>query len=648
MTWNRDERAAGRGRERARGGVRSARVRAQFRNSLHLSRRSWLALPFLAWAAVTASAIALATLQTSGHAVGRLASTAPPTPPTGPDADRAGRRRLPGPGAMAAALLSLAAFAALIAGTVRVMTLPITSPSGVGRTSPAIAESAVLVSVADQASAKRGEGTRPAGPGAVVLLATTVVEGDVLESERPSRNRRGLLQLAEALLDDSEPTKLRIAGFYPPAGGEQLRSARAPAGAASAVMAPLQGAHVPVTALLAQAQPGETTPTGTTETAPAAAAEMPSLWPLPEGAGSPAPARPTVVGSASILPPGDAYTTDRLNLREGAGKGFAVLTVIPRKTRVTITGAPIDGFYPVTYEAYAGWAYGEYLRAIRQTGAALWFHPVYTTDRLNLRRGADLESEVIAVMPQYARIELLGLAVNGFYPVRYGDAAGWASGDYLSPGEPPVAPPSIDPGPAYTRERLNLRAGAGSEFEVLTMMPPYAPVEVTGARVDGFYPVQYGDLTGWAHSRYLAAGTPPRSPRLTVSGVNGFQWPIIGPITSYFGPKHPLGIDIGTKRAIGLPVAAALDGEVTFAGGDPCCSYGLYVVIEHDGGFTTLYGHLSQVDVAVGQFVVGGEEIGLSGSTGYSTGPHLHFEIRLDGVRLDPLDYLPDSDLLPD
>ncbi len=121
----------------------------------------------------------------------------------------------------------------------------------------------------------------------------------------------------------------------------------------------------------------------------------------------------------------------------------------------------------------------------------------------------------------------------------------------------------------------------------------------------------------------------------------GFAWPVYGPISSYFGPGHPLGIDIDLYGRDGAAIGASAGGRVIFAGGDPCCSYGLYVIIQHSDGFTTLYGHLSGLAVEVGQRVQAGATIGFGGSTGYSTGTHLHFEIRKNNVPLDPLEYLP-------
>jgi murein DD-endopeptidase MepM/ murein hydrolase activator NlpD len=119
----------------------------------------------------------------------------------------------------------------------------------------------------------------------------------------------------------------------------------------------------------------------------------------------------------------------------------------------------------------------------------------------------------------------------------------------------------------------------------------------------------------------------------------GFVWPVKDVITSYFGPDHPLGIDINVP--MGTPIAAAAAGQVTFVGGIVCCSYGLYVEIKHDEAFTTLYSHLDRWTVDLGEWVEGGQIIGIGGWTGRSTGPHLHFELRKNGAPQNPLLYLP-------
>ncbi len=121
----------------------------------------------------------------------------------------------------------------------------------------------------------------------------------------------------------------------------------------------------------------------------------------------------------------------------------------------------------------------------------------------------------------------------------------------------------------------------------------------------------------------------------------GLIWPVAGPISSYYSPGHPLGIDVDGFNLVGAAIAASTSGTVVFAGGNACCSYGLYVVIMSPGGIETLYAHLSSISVSAGESVVQGQQIGVIGETGYSTGTHLHFEVIDNGVRVNPLSYLP-------
>jgi murein DD-endopeptidase MepM/ murein hydrolase activator NlpD len=135
--------------------------------------------------------------------------------------------------------------------------------------------------------------------------------------------------------------------------------------------------------------------------------------------------------------------------------------------------------------------------------------------------------------------------------------------------------------------------------------------------------------------RYFSEnGASVRSAR----GSARLVWPAAGPISSYFGPSHPLGIDIAESTG---NIVAATDGTVAFSGGNSCCSYGLYVVIDSPTGVRTVYGHLSTLGVAKGQKVAQGQALGKVGCTGHCTGPHLHFEVIERGVRYDPLKYLP-------
>lgn len=126
----------------------------------------------------------------------------------------------------------------------------------------------------------------------------------------------------------------------------------------------------------------------------------------------------------------------------------------------------------------------------------------------------------------------------------------------------------------------------------------------------------------------------------TLTRSVNFIWPYQGRISSYFGPGHPLGIDIAVDGADEVPIRASANGWVVFAGGDACCEYGYYVVLDHPAGRSTLYGHLSRYVVNEGQKVAQGEVIGFSGMTGKTDGPHLHFELRQGDQLVDPLRFL--------
>ena len=128
------------------------------------------------------------------------------------------------------------------------------------------------------------------------------------------------------------------------------------------------------------------------------------------------------------------------------------------------------------------------------------------------------------------------------------------------------------------------------------------------------------------------------SPAAKVGG-NGVAWPTNGTITSGFGYRWGAlhaGVDIANN--VGTPVRAAKAGTVILAGWNG--GYGNCIVIDHGGGFSTLYGHMSRLRASEGDRVSQGDLIGDMGSTGNSTGPHLHFEIRENGAPIDPHRYL--------
>jgi murein DD-endopeptidase MepM/ murein hydrolase activator NlpD len=153
-------------------------------------------------------------------------------------------------------------------------------------------------------------------------------------------------------------------------------------------------------------------------------------------------------------------------------------------------------------------------------------------------------------------------------------------------------------------------------------------------------------IQGKIAEQLIETGSAPLPLGPIKGGSSGMIWPVDGPIASGFGPRdigngyefHP-GIDIAVPE--GTPIRAALAGTVIFT--EPEASsggYGNYTCIDHGGGLSTCYAHQSQFAVTAGQAVAQGEVIGYSGCTGYCLGPHVHFEVRINGEVTDPLGYL--------
>ena len=136
-----------------------------------------------------------------------------------------------------------------------------------------------------------------------------------------------------------------------------------------------------------------------------------------------------------------------------------------------------------------------------------------------------------------------------------------------------------------------------------------------------------------------ASAPPPSSGSTTTPSASGLIWPVSGPVTSPFGMRwgrmHQ-GIDIGVPY--GTPIHAAAAGTVIYCGWME--GYGNLVVIDHHNTLATAYAHQSSIAVQCGQDLSQGDVIGYVGCTGHCTGPHLHFEVRVNGIPVDPLGYL--------
>ncbi len=196
----------------------------------------------------------------------------------------------------------------------------------------------------------------------------------------------------------------------------------------------------------------------------------------------------------------------------------------------------------------------------------------------------------------------------------------------------------------------------GQELKILPVSGVLHEVEEgdTLASIAEEYEVSVDEITGYA-ANGLAADSAlepgqeivvpggkwelPPPPMVEGSGdaTGNFVWPTTGRLTQGVWAGH-VAIDLGTPT--GTPIYASDGGTVVEAGWSNV-GYGNYVLIDHGNGFRTRYAHMSKILATRGQTVDQGQQIGLVGSTGNSTGPHLHFEVYLNGVLQSPLKYLP-------
>lgn len=165
-----------------------------------------------------------------------------------------------------------------------------------------------------------------------------------------------------------------------------------------------------------------------------------------------------------------------------------------------------------------------------------------------------------------------------------------------------------------------LSSGDQSSSSIGDLMTPLLMIILLERLVEG--QMEQGDVVNGSQGKVLTSQTPKSEP----SGR-----PVGGVLTQNFHPGHN-GLDFGI--VVGTPVEATMDGKVSYAGWNNQ-GYGNLVIVEN-GDYKTYYAHLSSIPVSVGDSVAAGTTIGLSGNTGNSTGPHLHYEIRKNNVPINP------------
>lgn len=186
--------------------------------------------------------------------------------------------------------------------------------------------------------------------------------------------------------------------------------------------------------------------------------------------------------------------------------------------------------------------------------------------------------------------------------------------------------------------RLVEMSGGGSVLQATVASGTGGPSRPIGEMTAGFI----DSRTGYVETKLQAFEAILRE-RAFIPSI----WPVKGTLESGLsGRRNPFGGSAfehhegqDIDAAFGAPVSAAANGKVIIAGWQN--GYGQVVYIDHGGGLTTRYGHLSKIEVVVGQSISRGEILGLVGSTGRSTGPHLHYEVRINNEPVNPVAYLP-------
>ncbi len=359
-----------------------------------------------------------------------------------------------------------------------------------------------------------------------------------------------------------------------------------------------------------------------------------------------------------------------LRIRANAALDGGIVAAAPEGAVLQVLGGPTsdaagNAWYPVDYDGLQGYAGASYLGAT--TAALSARQPLATASlsvgattatsdslgtgarvavsntggwNLRLRSAAGVESTVTAAADEGTVLLILGGPTtdaqgNVWYDVSYDGVNGFARASYLSPTEAALSSRPVAPAPAPV---LAVVAAANP---AAAPEPAAQPAAVVPAPAPAAQPTALPQPAPTPQPAPSPA--PSAAPAQTASATGNFIYPAQGTFTQGFGvnaavygPGGHNGIDIA--NSVGTPVVAADAGTVTFAGWHG--GLGNAVIIDHGNGFRTEYGHASALKVTVGQKVSQGQVIMAMGSTGFSTGSHVHFSVVKNGVYLNPLNYL--------
>lgn len=272
------------------------------------------------------------------------------------------------------------------------------------------------------------------------------------------------------------------------------------------------------------------------------------------------------------------------------------------------------------------------------------------TDYVNIRKEPNTESEVVGRLFRAGVVKIEDVT-GEWAKVTSNKISGYIKTEYLYTDDKAIsfAEDTYTKYAKATCARLNVRSGPGENYEVLTQVSLGDELEIVDV-LDEWVEVQYSSTTAYVSKNYVDFVYNFKYAKTmdeVKTDINCMIWPLPSDHTiyTYYGyrvapkkgaSKYHQGLDIG--GAYGAKVVSVLSGKVVRTGYSS--SAGNYVEVDHGNGAVTRYLHNSKILVSEGQYVDQGEVISLVGSTGVSTGPHLHFSLVLNGKNVDPYPYL--------
>lgn len=383
------------------------------------------------------------------------------------------------------------------------------------------------------------------------------------------------------------------------------------------------------------------------------------------------PKAPTSSGSVKQY-----ATTANLNMRTSTSTKGKIMLTIPKGKTVTYISTH-GSWLKVKYGSKTGYVSSKYVKSSSTVSPTVATTAYTTTSNLSLKSGTSAGSKVLLTIPKNKEVGFISKK-GSWAQVKYGNTTGWVNAKHIRSGKPTTAVPKppttskpttpVTPKPPtggqtvlgayYTIDSLNMRTGGGIQYGIVTTIPKGGKVEHVATN-GNWYQVRYGTKTGWVNASYLSksplvanepdagvkwlASEGVKRTNTLVSQMNRaglkdpFLMPVQGRLTSPYGIRSnptAAGFEFHTgvdyANAIGTPILATADAMVDRVV-NGTTGYGKYIILRHDMKgmtFYSLYAHLHKIEVTPGEKVKRGEQIGQLGSTGRSTGPHLHFEIQ--------------------